>query len=158
MKVGDKAVKWTTGKTTTIMVETELPKGRIEAILKNAGQRRAQMRHYYNNNLDACRERRRQWIKDHPEADRDSHRRRILGTSSGRLTGLDKRTYPSNAACELCHHVGRQLGYHHWNDENPNLGLWLCTRCHNVAEAADDDTSILSRYYQLKEEVETCTR
>lgn len=45
-----------------------------------------------------------------------------------------KRARPEE--CELCKRV-RKLLYHHWDDRDYSRGLWLCLRCHTVAEAAD---------------------
>ena len=45
------------------------------------------------------------------------------------IYGLNKPSYPENGCCPQC---GRKalLGFHHWDDNNPNNGQWLCTSCH----------------------------
>ena len=44
------------------------------------------------------------------------------------------RTYkrPHTTICEICGKAPTKgaLGYHHWDDARPCLGLWLCTFCH----------------------------
>lgn len=68
------------------------------------------------------------------------------------LTGLSKREYPG--VCELCgKEQGKGLYYHHWDDEHPDIGLWLCYSCHRIAEYADkhlDFQMLIVRYFGLK--------
>lgn len=49
---------------------------------------------------------------------------------------VGKRAHPGT--CEVCGRADRRLAYHHWDDANYSLGLWLCGACHNIAEAVDD--------------------
>ena len=47
-----------------------------------------------------------------------------------------KRDYPKENKCELCG-LEKQLGYHHWNDSQPSLGMWICHSCHYSAESVE---------------------
>lgn len=74
----------------------------------------------------------------------------VIGGKLVMVPAPGKRTRPE--VCELCGRV-RKLLYHHWDDENYSRGLWLCLRCHNVAEAAD--VGVLSdKYLDLKRAVD----
>jgi len=62
----------------------------------------------------------------------------------------DKRKYPADELCELCKQHNR-LVYHHWDDTNFALGMWICQKCHNAAhwlETYDPD-----EFYSLKTEI-----
>lgn len=69
-----------------------------------------------------------------------------------RIYATGKRTRPHR--CELCggsntsSGKGIRLKYHHWDDTDFSKGLWLCSRCHQVAEAVDSGT--VSIYMKLK--------
>jgi hypothetical protein len=50
-----------------------------------------------------------------------------------------KRQYTGK--CEVC---GREFNnkrgnhaYHHWDDDIPQCGVWVCCTCHNLAEGVD---------------------
>lgn len=119
---------------------------------------------HYNLDLD-YREYRRaikkksleKWRKCHPNYDRDYHRRTSIGVirpdgTRGYLRNLSKRPY--TGICELCGRLAQgksKLSYHHWDDGNPSLGLWLCLRCHTVAEALDNIPDLTASYLALKE-------
>jgi hypothetical protein len=74
------------------------------------------------------------------------------------LYGLDKRDYPQKDVCELCGvaHPNKNgkgcLFYHHWDDNNPSIGLWTCFHCHYVAEAVDEGNAeeLVSKYLLFK--------
>lgn len=90
---------------------------------------------------------------------RDYSRRTILvtGTTKGNtivLTHLNKRPYPG--ACEVCGLPKEKgLHYHHWDEDNPSIGLWLCFRCHRLTEILDSLGSaklgeLLAKYLRLR--------
>lgn len=88
-------------------------------------------------------------------------RRTRLTTRDGVvLHGLNKRPYPT--ACELCKDAvlkrpkTQRLSYHHWDDKNPNKGLWLCPTCHFIAEFLDtpEAMEIFALYTALKEAID----
>ncbi len=90
---------------------------------------------------------------------RDYCRRTMLGTGTTKensvmLTHLNKRPYPG--ACEVCGFAKEKgLHYHHWDKDNPSLGLWLCPRCHRLVEILDNLGSmklgeLLAKYLRLR--------
>lgn len=88
-----------------------------------------------------------------PECTSASRRRTTLGTTiNGRrviLTGLNKRKRPSS--CELCgNEPKKMLYYHHWLNDFPSVGMWLCYRCHMLAEVIDKKTALIEQYKKLK--------
>ena len=81
---------------------------------------------------------------------REHLRRHIINNGDGTtLKGLNKRPHPG--ACEMCGRVLIKLDYHHWNPDNPSLGVWLCIPCHMCAEGIDD--GLCEKYITLKGEV-----
>jgi len=63
----------------------------------------------------------------------------------------NKRQNPRGRNCELC---GREqnLNYHHWTDEHPEWGMWLCKSCHISVETFD--RGYLDNYPELKEMIQ----
>ncbi len=93
---------------------------------------------------------------------RDYNRRTVLGIGTTRedsiaLKHLGKRPYPG--ACEVCRKAKEKgLHYHHWDDSNPSIGIWICARCHRLVELLDNLGSkrlaeLLATYLQLKASV-----
>lgn len=69
-----------------------------------------------------------------------------------RTVGLTKRPHPGE--CELCGEIGR-LAYHHWNDNNLSMGIWLCFVCHRGAEFSDQKgVDTILKYQTLKRYIE----
>ena len=64
-----------------------------------------------------------------------------IGTRKGDAVSVrrveGKREYPDPPACEMCCKEGRRLVYHHWDDDDYSLGLWLCQHCHNAAHVVE---------------------
>ncbi len=75
-----------------------------------------------------------------------------LGTSKGIFHGLIKRPYPKQNNCELCKREIKRLVYHHWDDNNLNLGVWVCDYCHKFTERFDSGFS--EKYVLLKRRAE----
>lgn len=65
------------------------------------------------------------------------------------FVNIYKRDYPYT--CEMCKrgHTGR-LYYHHWDDEQPHIGMWLCHYHHIIAEALDKEPGLAERYIAMK--------
>jgi hypothetical protein len=72
----------------------------------------------------------------HREARTMRDRHSLLG---GEFKNVSKRPYP--LGCELCgattNGVLRALVYHHWDDAFPSVGIWVCQKCHKIAEAVE---------------------
>ena len=89
----------------------------------------------------------------HKDSIRARTRHTQLGNDRRTWLGLSKRPY-TNGICELCQGKVDRMHYHHWDDENPSLGLWLCPDCHRHAEGFDwalDRPDVLTRYADLKD-------
>lgn len=74
-----------------------------------------------------------------------------------RYFGLHKRPFPLDGKCELCGEILITYSYHHWDNNNLNLGIWLCLGCDYLAEGLDEiDRNLwkVNTYHKLKEEVE----
>ena len=78
--------------------------------------------------------------------------RRRHSLLDGKWRGLSKRLYPGH--CELCgKSVNSYLHYHHWDDNEPSIGMWLCAQCHRYAEGFDKamiDTVLFDTYIESK--------
>ncbi len=90
---------------------------------------------------------------------RNWKRKNILGTTdeNGNVLKIRciKREYTNK--CELCGKVYEPIPYHHWDDENPQWGLWLCYACHRFVEAFEKgyNDNDLNKYIELKRMVES---
>src|SRR3990172_8844945 len=94
----------------------------------------------------------RLWAERHYEDIRTRQRQTNLGSNGRSWTGLHKRPYP-DGVCELCGKQVVRMHYHHWDDDNPGLGLWLCPACHRDTEGMDrvlDNPDVLAQYANLK--------
>lgn len=60
---------------------------------------------------------------------------------------VKKRDYPG--ACELCGKKPRFPGWHHWDDNHPKFGIWVCHTCHQWAEGVDRGLEV-EKYKELK--------
>lgn len=80
-----------------------------------------------------------------------------LNTKGKVYIGLHKRPFPLNSQCELCSIELGKSCYHHFNDNNPSLGIWVCPTCDYLAEGIDEidkNPQKVDVYHRLKEEVE----
>lgn len=89
----------------------------------------------------------------HPDRVNDSNRATQLSTVvNGErvvLTGLHKRPY--TRICELCGKRPKsKLYYHHWLEDFPEVGLWLCYKCHGFAESINEGLDRIDKYKALK--------
>jgi ribosomal protein L37AE/L43A len=73
-----------------------------------------------------------------------------MGTDGKRhAVKVDKRPRPE--ACELCHRDRPRLHYHHWNDAQPEQGVWVCSHCHRHVEAYEK--GLIVAYLKLKRSI-----
>ncbi|GAH73854.1 unnamed protein product [marine sediment metagenome] len=88
-------------------------------------------------------------------------RRSRLTTKGGQvLRGLVKRPHPDH--CEICANSKNQNGlplkleYHHWFPGCPEVGMWICFKCHKIAETVESDslTLFMQLYTKLKAQIE----
>jgi len=58
----------------------------------------------------------------------------------------EKRARPDT--CALWSKAVARLDYHHWDNEQQHIGLWLCISCHIFAGRVDND--MVNKYLDLK--------
>lgn len=100
------------------------------------------------------REYNRRYHQAHGEEFKARQRQTRIGSKGRVLTGLHKR--PHTLICEICGHLFKMTGYHHWDDNNPSKGVWICNPCHKIVEMVDagEIMSRIRRYVLLKLEIE----
>ena len=84
-----------------------------------------------------------------PTKSRDYWRKHYL-VVKGVLRKFDKRPRP-DGVCEICDREIEMLHYHHWDDENPEWGIWVCRFCHFSVEFTEKGLS--DKYNKLKEAI-----
>ena len=132
--------------TVTIKVDESLV-GEMERFIRNRIKKREYDRVYGKRYRGTCRG------EEIKEAERDYGRKHILVTTNRVFFRITKRPFPVGGACELCGRTnGKKLDYHHWNDEKPEKGLWLCYSCHRLGELVDKGME--RKYLELKAKVE----
>ena len=93
----------------------------------------------------------RYWIKnkDRWKSYAKEYRRKHIVYVNGKAVLVNKRSRPE--VCELCEKQRKRLDYHHWDDNNPSKGVWVCNLCHIIVEALDKNTlfKIISKYKRL---------
>lgn len=80
-----------------------------------------------------------------------------LMTTEKHYAGLHKRPFPLDAMCEICGKKLKQYCYHHWDDNNLSLGVWVCGACDYLSEGIDEidkNPQKVDIYRRLKKEVE----
>ena len=91
----------------------------------------------------------REWLRNKA---REKGRRSIINSGKKWFRGLNKRVYPNQ--CELCNKKQKRgLHYHHWDDTNPSMGMWICIRCHILAEHYEQRKITTIDYLELKEKI-----
>lgn len=107
--------------------------------------------------LRKIREKSRRWRTENRERFNElvrNYMRQHLIRVKGKWMSITKRQCPEK--CEICKRKrAYRLGYHHWDDNNPSKGLWLCIRCHRIAEALDHPEKVVNKYLALKQEIES---
>jgi len=57
---------------------------------------------------------------------------------NGHPTRVEKKApRPQDNRCQVCSNLPKKLLYHHPTDERPDIGIWVCSQCHIVAETVD---------------------
>lgn len=82
-----------------------------------------------------------------------------LGTGGRQYRGLHKRSFPIDNQCEVCNNrlCFGKLIYHHWNDNNLNIGIWVCGSCDYLTEGLDEiekNSLKVDTYRKLRKEIE----
>lgn len=101
-------------------------------------QRKAYNRRYWREHKERLQEYHKKYRQNHLQEKRDYYRNHVLASPKlpKRVYGLHKRPYFGH--CEICGKSQTHPGYHHWNNENPSLGVWVCMKCHWIVESLDN--------------------
>ena len=122
-----------------------------EKVTANRAKRYQKNREYAISNP----ERRKKWCKDYRDANKEKiaiRERQTRLEVNGKKITIKKRIYPN--FCELCgKEQPKKLNYHHWDDNNPHFGMWICVRCHTFAEKLEEGIKP-EAYFALKEKIE----
>lgn len=102
----------------------------------NPDKQRECATNWREQNRERYRELHRKFKESHPGYEKDYHRKYIITQGNSRIRA-NKRAFPTDNCCEVCGEYRDRLEYHHWDDEHPCLGLWLCSWCHHMAEKVD---------------------
>lgn len=102
---------------------------------KNPTKRRAIEIRYENKHKVQVLARRRKWNQEN------------LLKMNGKNVRVKKRPRPEK--CELCPQDGsKRLIWHHWDDNHPEFGMWICLPCHIFAERQEKKFG--DKYERLK--------
>jgi len=96
-------------------------------------------------------ESRKRWELKYPEKRRAYVRANRLCLNGKQIT-IRKRLFAG--VCELCgNEIKKRPKWHHWDDEHPEKGMWICDRCHWLADAVEYDPEFekMNKYKKLKE-------
>jgi len=82
------------------------------------------------------------------------HHSRMMRYLSGVKLPNGETKRPFLGFCEICgcNLVNKQKAYHHWDDELPMVGIWVCYLCHKTAEGVEGGK--VQKYLELKQDVE----
>ena len=86
--------------------------------------------------------------KSYLDYKKDYARKNIL-VINGKVTKVNKRSRPNN--CEVCGKAVKRLNYHHWDDEKPEYGIWVCLPCHHMVEGID--RGLHGKYLSLRKHI-----
>ena len=126
---------------------------------KDKEKGREHSRKYAEEHKESCNENSYRWKRNHKKQWSQivmsyqkwwSPAKRVL-LKTGKFVTIENKP-PKPNSCSFCGRVGR-LEYHHWTDEHPEWGIWMCCNCHHQCEALERPSLILW-YLKTKKEVE----
>lgn len=109
-------------------------------------------RTYRQRNKDYFREYDKRRRVKRKEYDRKFKLRISVGGGKKKLITCIKR--PHTLCCEICNKEYNKTAYHHWDDCNPNNGMWVCRNCHITIERIEKIPNIKEIYLSLKQKIE----
>lgn len=81
------------------------------------------------------------------------YRRLHIHRLNGVFIRVNRRPRP-DGICELCGRPTKRLVYHHWDDNNLDMGIWLChPMCHLFVEVVDGCLVDIDKYLSLKADI-----
>lgn len=110
-------------------------------------------RKYHPEKIEASRIRNKDKERDRM---REYVRKNIINTTDERGNPIRIKTSkrPHTLTCEMCHNSTKQSQYHHWDDEHPEWGIWVCCICHMFCEGIENGLTF-EQYSTLKKKVES---
>ena len=98
---------------------------------------------YKNGHKEHHKRWRKQYMREHY----------IRSSTNGVRVKIRAQKRPHTITCEICAKVPTKgvLGYHHWDDARPSLGIWLCTFCHIFVTFVE--RGYAQKYAELKQMV-----
>ncbi|MBE3586540.1 MAG: hypothetical protein IMW94_10410 [Thermoanaerobacter sp.] len=104
---------------------------RQKAYRKKHAEKYAELyRKYRLKNIEKYRQYQRQYDRKRVKQKRELRRKMVIDYSTKMLWGVRKQPYPLNNECQACGSTHRLLNYHHVDDNNTEIGVWLCCYCH----------------------------
>jgi len=107
---------------------------------------------YYLEHKEAINIKCREWYLKNKDTRRQT---KITSTDSdGKNITIkcQKRRYTN--MCEICGRERKLVSYHHWIKETPEIGMWLCSSCHFVANILEKLPHFGDLYHNLKTKLE----
>jgi len=96
---------------------------------------------YMKNHIWVCKDCTRKYAKEYS-------RKHLIEAGDGKYLKGIKRDYPTDEKCEICNiFTPPPLNYHHWDDTNLMKGIWICGRCHLIAEGVEKINSVEAKIY-----------
>ena len=97
------------------------------------------------------------YMKEYRRVHKEEHKMYVRNHyvhTNGKAIRIKKR--PWTGICELCNLKAPKLSWHHWDDEHPEFGIWLCRCCHIAVEFYE--MGRIRKYIEFKEKIEKQTR
>jgi len=90
---------------------------------------------------------------DHREDNKNYSRLHYINNGGKKKIKCIKR--PHTLICELCNKETKITVYHHWDNEHPERGIWVCYWCHQLCECVEHELneSHMDKYLNLKEKI-----
>jgi len=58
---------------------------------------------------------------------------------------------PMPIMCPLCESIPTIFYWHHWDDSNRKIGMWLCPYCNHIVEL--EERGLVDKYRELKSSI-----
>ncbi len=132
--------------------EEILKKRRDEYKLKDKKVLAEKAKKYRSEHIEEMRLRDKKRSKKRSEYSRDH----MLGIhdENGNYKKIKCNKRLHTLTCEICGRKVEITAYHHWDDNKPECGLWLCSHCHITVERLEKIPNIKEIYLNLKLKVE----
>jgi hypothetical protein len=96
------------------------------------------MRKYHQEHLERAR-----------EQSRNYRRETRVTLKDGKQIQIDNKPRRPDNICQLCGDTREVIAYHHWDDNYPHCGVWVCVPCHKGCEMFEK--GLIDKYVSMKE-------